>query len=69
MSRTYHHGKRNRDRIKVRVHAIRRKQPDFKRLSRALIELAEAELEKEAECEHRTQAKKNKNKSGSGGSS
>jgi hypothetical protein len=69
MSRTYHHGRRNRDRIKVRVHAIRREKPDFKRLSHALIELAEAELEKEAECEHRTQAKKDKNKFGGGGSS
>jgi hypothetical protein len=56
MSRTYHHGKK-RDKIKIRVHAVRRKKPDFKRLSRALIELAEAELEKEAECEHRKQNK------------
>ena len=68
MSRTHHHGKRNRDRIKVRVHAVRRKQPDFKRLSHALIELAEAELEKEAECEHRTRTKTN-NKPRGGGSS
>ena len=60
MSKTYHHGKHNRDRIKVRVHAVRRKEPDFKRLSHALIELAEAELEKEAECEHRDQAKRSK---------
>ena len=60
MSRTYHHGKRNRDRIKVRIHAVRKKNPDFTRLSHALIELAEAELEKEARCEHLTPKKEDK---------
>jgi len=58
MSRTYHHGKRRNLRIKVR--AVKRKQPDYKRWSRALIELAEAELEKEAEYEHRRKTKKTK---------
>lgn len=62
MSRTYHHGKK-RD-LKVRIHAIKRDKPDFKRLSRALIELAEAELEKEAQCEHRKATSSKKNKGG-----
>ena len=44
MSRTYHHGKK-RD-LKIRIRAIKRDKPDFKRLSRALIELAEAQLER-----------------------
>jgi hypothetical protein len=61
MSRTYHHGKKRN--IKVKVHAIRREKPDFKRLSRALVELAEAELEKEAQCEHVEASKKTGGKS------
>lgn len=58
MSRTYHHGKNHKSHIRVRV--VKRKRPDFKLLSRALIELAEAELEKEAECEYRRKTKKTK---------
>jgi hypothetical protein len=48
MARTYHHGKRNNGK-RVRIRAVKRDKPDLKRLSRALISLAQAELEKEAE--------------------
>ena len=59
MSRTYHHGKRNSDQ-RLRIRAVRREKPDMKRLSHALIALAEAELEREAQVEHRKKNKKAK---------
>lgn len=64
MGKTYRHGKR-RDK-QLRLRAIRREEPDFKRLSRTLFELAEAQLEKEAEEIHRRelQIKKHKKKDG-----
>lgn len=43
MSRTFHHGER-----RIRVKGVRRDQPDMKRLSRALIELAKAQAEADA---------------------
>ena len=51
MARTYHHGKRSRRSPgkQVRIKAIKREKPDLKRLSRAIIALAQAELEKEAQ--------------------
>lgn len=54
MSRTYHHGKDRR----IRVRGIRR-PTDLKRLARALIELEyqAAQAEAEAEAEHRRQSK------------
>lgn len=47
MSRTYHHGKDRR----IRVRGIRR-PTDLKRLARTLIELEAAQAEAEAEAEH-----------------
>jgi hypothetical protein len=44
MSRTFHHGER-----RIRVKEVRRDQPDMKRLSRALIELAKAQAETDAQ--------------------
>ncbi len=59
MSRTYHHGK---DR-KIRVRGIRR-PTDLRRLARALVELeyqqAQAEAEAEAEHEQKSEAKRAK---------
>jgi hypothetical protein len=54
MSRTYHHGKDRR----IRVRGIRR-PTDLKRLARALIELEyqQAQAEAEAKAEHEKQAK------------
>jgi cell division protein FtsL len=52
MSRTYHHGKR-----RIRVKGIRRKEPDLRKLGRALIEFARMQAENEAEADHaRTKA-------------
>jgi hypothetical protein len=53
MSRTYHHGKDRR----LRVRGIRR-PTDLRRLARVLIELEAAKAEAEAEAE----AKRNKSK-------
>jgi hypothetical protein len=50
MSRTFHHGER-RDRVR----GARRKDPDLRRLARALIDLAHAEAEAEAERQHKQQ--------------
>lgn len=50
MSRTYHHGKTRR----IRVRGIRR-PTDLKRLARTLIELEAAQAEAEAEAEHHQQ--------------
>jgi hypothetical protein len=57
MSRTYHHGKDRR----IRVRGVRR-PTDLKRLARALIELEyqQAQAEAEAEVEHKQNAKKRK---------
>jgi hypothetical protein len=44
MSRTFHHGER-----RIRVRAIRRKEPDLRKLAGALIDLAQAQLEADAE--------------------
>ena len=47
MSRTY----RGKDR-RIRVRAIRRDRPDLRKLSRAVIMLAQAQAEKEATASH-----------------
>jgi hypothetical protein len=52
MSRTFHHGKDRR----IRVRGIRR-PTDLKRLARVLIELEQAQAEAEAEAEHQQQTK------------
>jgi hypothetical protein len=54
MSRTYHHGKDRR----IRVRGVRR-PTDLKRLARALIELEyqQAQAEAEAAAEHQQQRK------------
>lgn len=50
MSRTYHHGERH-----IRVRGIRQDPTDLRRLSRALLDLAQAQAEAEAEAEHKAQ--------------
>lgn len=52
MSRTYHHGKDRR----IRVRGIRR-PTDLRRLARVLIELEAARAEAEAEAEHHQKPK------------
>jgi hypothetical protein len=52
MSRTYHHGKDRR----IRVRGIRR-PTDLRRLARALIDLEAARAEAEAKAEHDQRAK------------
>lgn len=47
MSRTYHRGER-----RIRVRGIRRNDPDYRKLARALIELAQAQTEAEARADH-----------------
>jgi hypothetical protein len=51
MSRTFHGGER-----RIRVRGIRRKEPDIRRLGRAIVELAlaQAQAELEAEQERKT---------------
>lgn len=51
MSRTFHHGER-----RIRVRGIRRKDPDLRKLARALIDLVQAEAEAEAEEQHRSRS-------------
>lgn len=51
MSRTFHHGER-----RIRVRGIRRREPDLRKLARALIDLAQAQAEAEAEQQHTQQA-------------
>ena len=53
MSRTYHRGER-----RIRVRGIRRRDPDLRKLGRALIELAQAQAEADALAEHETQDKR-----------
>jgi hypothetical protein len=48
MSRTFHHGER-----RIRVRAIRRQEPDLRKLAGALIDLAQAQLEADAERQHK----------------
>jgi len=43
MSRTFHRGER-----RVRVRGVRRREPDLRRLARALIEIAQAQAEADA---------------------
>jgi hypothetical protein len=66
MSRTYHHGKDRR----IRVRGERR-PTDLKRLARALIELeyqaAQAEAEAEAEHRHKPTGKQSKGSRRDGG--
>jgi hypothetical protein len=59
MSRTYHHGKDRR----IRVRGVRR-PTDLKRLARALIELeyAQAQAEAAAAAEHQQQRKTKRTK-------
>jgi hypothetical protein len=57
MSRTYHHGKDRR----IRVRGIRR-PTDVKRLARALIELEAAQAEAEAKAEHQDKTKTKRSK-------
>lgn len=52
MSRTFHDGDR-----RIRVRAIRHKEPDLRKLARALIDLAQAQAEAEAEAEQIHQRK------------
>ncbi len=53
MSRTYHHGKDRR----IRVRGIRR-PTDLRRLARVLIELEAARVEAEAAAEHHKKPKR-----------
>ena len=63
MSRTFHHGER-----RTRVGADRRKNPNLRKLARALIDLAQAQAEAEAKAEFEARAKKAPRKrSGSSG--
>lgn len=57
MSRTFHQGERH-----VRVRGVRRKDPDLRKLARALIEIAQAQLEAEAEAEAAAKAKEHAGK-------
>ena len=59
MSRTYHHGKDRR----IRVRGIRRPS-DLRRLARVLIDLEAARAEAEAQAEHAKEAKAKRSKRG-----
>ena len=50
MSRTFHHGER-----RAWVGADRRKDPNLRKLARALIDLAQLQAEAEAEAQHKQQ--------------
>ena len=50
MSRTFHHGER-----RARVGADRRKDPNLRKLARALIDLAQLQAEADAEAQHKQQ--------------
>ncbi len=52
MSRTFHNGER-----RIRVRGVRRKDPDLRKLARALIELARAQTEAEAQQQHEASEK------------
>lgn len=62
MSRTYHHGKDRR----IRVRGIRR-PTDLRRLARVLIELEAARAEAEAEAEHHKKPKPKRGGKGKNG--
>lgn len=49
MSKTYRRGER-----RVRVRGIKRTTPDYRKLARALIDLAQAQAEAEAQAEHKS---------------
>jgi hypothetical protein len=51
MSKTYRRGER-----RIRVRAIKRTTPDYRKLARALIELAQAQAEAEAQAEHKSRS-------------
>jgi hypothetical protein len=53
MSRTFHHGER-----RVRVREAQRKDPNLRKLARALIDLAQSQAEAEAEALHKQQVGK-----------
>ena len=57
MSRTYHHGKGRR----IRVRGVKRQPTDLRRLARALIELeyGRAQADADAEAEHRRRLQAN----------
>lgn len=42
----------SKSRRNIRVHAVRRDPPDLRRLSRALIQLAQAQAEADAQAQH-----------------
>lgn len=44
-----------RNQRRIRVRGIRRAKPDMRKLSRALIMLAQSQAEKDAETQHRRQ--------------
>jgi hypothetical protein len=50
MSRTFHHSHNQNDR-RIRIRSIRKDPPDYRRLARALISLAEAQAEADAKAE------------------
>jgi hypothetical protein len=54
MSKTFHHGERRHGQRRIRVRGIRREVPDYRKLARALIALAQAQAEAEAEAADRT---------------
>jgi hypothetical protein len=53
MSRTFHHGER-----RARVRGARHKDPNLRKLARALIDLAQSQAEAEAEALHKQQVGK-----------
>lgn len=54
---------------RIRIRVVRRDPPDLKKLSRALIALAQAQAEKEAEEQHHRDKKPPKKRSGGKGRS
>lgn len=46
---------------KVRIISKRRKQPDYRKLSRALLELAAAQIEADAQAAHQAKPTKTEN--------
>ncbi len=53
MGKTFHHGERGNGQRRIRVRGIRRDVPDYRKLARALIALAQAQAEAEAEAADR----------------
>jgi hypothetical protein len=50
MSKTFHQGERRNGQRHIRVRGIRRDVPDYRKLARAVIALAQAQAESEAEA-------------------